>query len=92
MSLVTLSSIQRWSDANTTKKSLSLDKDASILSWPAIMGDLKQLICLSSELQSYSSSPTTRLSSPTGSATASPYPLQGMFLMGSFVKGVGDTC
>eukprot|EP00985_Skeletonema_marinoi_P003663 scaffold1599_cov150-Skeletonema_marinoi.AAC.1 len=35
--------------------------------------------CLSSELQSYSSSPTTRLSSPTGSATANPYPLQAVY-------------
>eukprot|EP00985_Skeletonema_marinoi_P000192 scaffold58_cov79-Skeletonema_marinoi.AAC.10 len=30
--------IRRCSDADTNKKSLSLDTDASILSWPTIMG------------------------------------------------------
>eukprot|EP00985_Skeletonema_marinoi_P000254 scaffold75_cov139-Skeletonema_marinoi.AAC.1 len=36
--------IRRCSDAGTTNKCLSRGKDASILSWPTIMGYLKLMI------------------------------------------------
>eukprot|EP00984_Skeletonema_dohrnii_P011747 scaffold4714_cov130-Skeletonema_dohrnii-CCMP3373.AAC.3 len=36
--------VRRYSDADTTNKCFSRVKDASILSWPTIMGYLKQLI------------------------------------------------
>eukprot|EP00984_Skeletonema_dohrnii_P004896 scaffold1728_cov77-Skeletonema_dohrnii-CCMP3373.AAC.1 len=36
--------LRRCSDADTTNKCLSRVKDASILSWPTIMGQVKQMI------------------------------------------------
>eukprot|EP00984_Skeletonema_dohrnii_P028420 scaffold18405_cov89-Skeletonema_dohrnii-CCMP3373.AAC.1 len=35
--------LRRCNDGNTTIKSMSRDKDASILSWPTLMGHYKQL-------------------------------------------------
>eukprot|EP00984_Skeletonema_dohrnii_P031926 scaffold25124_cov84-Skeletonema_dohrnii-CCMP3373.AAC.1 len=38
--------LRRKSDADTSKQSLSRDKDDSILSWPTIMGHKKLLIAI----------------------------------------------
>eukprot|EP00985_Skeletonema_marinoi_P025139 scaffold18187_cov87-Skeletonema_marinoi.AAC.1 len=38
--------LRRRSDADTSNKYLSRVKDASILSWPTIMGHLKMLIAI----------------------------------------------
>eukprot|EP00985_Skeletonema_marinoi_P021115 scaffold12802_cov136-Skeletonema_marinoi.AAC.1 len=38
--------LRRCNDADTSKYSLSREKDASILSWPSIMGHWKQLIAI----------------------------------------------
>eukprot|EP00984_Skeletonema_dohrnii_P019866 scaffold9592_cov109-Skeletonema_dohrnii-CCMP3373.AAC.1 len=70
--------LRRCSDADTTNKYLSRDKEASILSRPTFK-----------EPQFF---PTTCLSRPQGSATASPYPITGYVPTGEFLKGVGDTC
>eukprot|EP00985_Skeletonema_marinoi_P030162 scaffold30838_cov88-Skeletonema_marinoi.AAC.1 len=42
--------LRRCIDGNTTNKSLSRDKDASILSWPAFMGHYKMSIAVSTVL------------------------------------------
>eukprot|EP00984_Skeletonema_dohrnii_P022888 scaffold11991_cov111-Skeletonema_dohrnii-CCMP3373.AAC.1 len=38
--------LRRCSDADTSNKCMSRAKDASILSWPTIMGHYKQLIAI----------------------------------------------
>eukprot|EP00984_Skeletonema_dohrnii_P006597 scaffold2364_cov79-Skeletonema_dohrnii-CCMP3373.AAC.1 len=55
--------LRRCSDADTTNKCLSRGKDASILSWPTIMGYLKQLIVCNLASGHYTSFPTNELTS-----------------------------
>eukprot|EP00984_Skeletonema_dohrnii_P021946 scaffold11070_cov164-Skeletonema_dohrnii-CCMP3373.AAC.5 len=45
--------LRRCSDADTSNKRLSRDEDASILSWPTIMGHYKLLIAIFTALDTY---------------------------------------